>query len=208
MPNGWSSSVPDASDPFWFQYDDPTSIPYAKQVVSQGPDGDKAFVVEMYTGAIFYQQSNKNKTIWYREYGKNEFPGKYPEAGKNYDEGNGLKMKMISVGKDGRLWGTNNISVGNKSESVTYYKDTNWGLQDWVRDTSSRCNKVSATEDGRVCCIGDDKRIYVSDKFRVWSKLEGKEPRDWSDIESVSCASGGMLCAIDGQKNVYCDLVA
>ena len=193
MPNGWSYAVPDYSDPFYYQYEDPTHIPWAKQVVSMGPDGDKSFAVEKESGVVWAQKSNKNKTLWYREKGHNN---------------DGVVMKMISAGKDGRLWGTNNIFIGHTWTTVTYYKDTNDDMDnfnDWVRDTSMGCDKISATEDGRVCCIADDKKIYVSDKLGTWSKLEGKDRWDWTDNIHVTCASGGMLCAIDAPNDVYCD---
>ena len=182
MPEGYSSGIEHAANPWWYQFRRPTYPPWARIVVNS-PQGDKAFAIDSSTGLVWAQQSNNNKTKWYLE--------------KGSDSKQHKKMLNISAGKDGRIWG-----VGPMDN--LYYKDTKdsndqRNTKDWVYDDSIECTQVSATGDGRVCCLSNKNTIYVSYKVGVWAKLSG-----WKNIISVGCGNGGNICAVTKKKNVYC----
>ena len=179
LPNGWTPKVQDARNPWWYQFEEPSHPPWLEMAV-YATHGDKVFGIQKDTGKVWAQKSNFNRTLWYRE------------KGKNLKEG--VLLTNISAGKDARIWGTT-------SKNAVYYKDTNdtGKFSDWVEDKSIKCRQVSATDDGRVCCNTAENTIYVSDKVGEWTQLDG-----WRNIGWVGCARGGDICATTNKSVIMC----
>ena len=99
------------------------------------------------------------------------------------------KLMDISIGKGRMVWGVNKLHSLYSRHGV----NGNWKYH----KNSPKCQQVSATKDGRVCCTTKDRKFYYSDKPNTWVLVQ-----NWR-VKWIGCASGGNFWGIGHNDRIY-----